>query len=548
MMDAPPGGPHSAPPPAHAAAAPGPLPAMRRACARPATQARRPRGVAVCEGPPVQEPAGARGVCAQPGQSCGGCVHGEACAQGHTSACSGRGHGGGVARRCARTLPRHGCWTCGAAARSVLDTALPPALFATKQRVRRPAPPLPLATSAPPQETDQEYCELDSKKQQDDGTTAVTAVLVGKKLVIAHVGDSRCDVPSAGPFVRSLRPTSPSSPPRLRQLHKEPNEPAPSLSGGGGALPQPGGCAAAAGHARCCCSCGLPDAHNNCRAVSVSSAERYCRAATLPWPSRKTTSRRGRTSKRASRAQASASRPAALPPLPRICLTAQGRPQGRRRGGGTGWRRVASGSQGGPKRDTTSVPTPSRRLLSSVPDWSTELLNAPPTVQAAPWCGRGRGASAACWRCPAPLATGSSSATSSRTQKSAKCCWEIVSVAGLGGAGFGWGGEGGPEGWLAGAFCSGSRRSRRRSSATLRKRFTSPPWHPLHARPAEHEVLVLASDGLWDAMSNEEATRLAQKHRASGAQAAARALAVEAYARGSVDNITALCIFFKFSS
>ena len=49
-------------------------------------------------------------------------------------------------------------------------------------------------------------------------------------------------------------------------------------------------------------------------------------------------------------------------------------------------------------------------------------------------------------------------------------------------------------------------------------------------------------------MSNEEATRLAQKHRASGAQAAARALAVEAYARGSVDNITALCIFFKFSS
>lgn len=41
------------------------------------------------------------------------------------------------------------------------------------------------------QETDEQYCELDSRQQRDDGTTAVTAVLVGKRLVVAHCGDSR---------------------------------------------------------------------------------------------------------------------------------------------------------------------------------------------------------------------------------------------------------------------------------------------------------------------------------------------------------------------
>ena len=52
---------------------------------------------------------------------------------------------------------------------------------------------------------------------------------------------------------------------------------------------------------------------------------------------------------------------------------------------------------------------------------------------------------------------------------------------------------------------------------------------------------MLASDGLWDAMHNEEATRLALKVRAQGAEAAARALVAEAYARGSQDNITGGC-------
>ena len=53
-------------------------------------------------------------------------------------------------------------------------------------------------------------------------------------------------------------------------------------------------------------------------------------------------------------------------------------------------------------------------------------------------------------------------------------------------------------------------------------------------------MLVLASDGLWDAVDNEEATQLALKWRAAGAEYAARALCMEAYARGSQDNITAV--------
>ena len=40
-------------------------------------------------------------------------------------------------------------------------------------------------------ETDQEYVELDQIGKHDDGTTAVTGVLVGQRLVMAHVGDSR---------------------------------------------------------------------------------------------------------------------------------------------------------------------------------------------------------------------------------------------------------------------------------------------------------------------------------------------------------------------
>lgn len=70
--------------------------------------------------------------------------------------------------------------------------------------------------------------------------------------------------------------------------------------------------------------------------------------------------------------------------------------------------------------------------------------------------------------------------------------------------------------------------------------LVSPPQASPCPPPAANRVLVLASDGLWDAMDNEEATRLALKWRGAGAEYAARALCMEAYARGSQDNITAV--------
>ena len=40
-------------------------------------------------------------------------------------------------------------------------------------------------------ETDQRYLSHDGNQNKDDGCTAVAAVLIGNKLVVANVGDSR---------------------------------------------------------------------------------------------------------------------------------------------------------------------------------------------------------------------------------------------------------------------------------------------------------------------------------------------------------------------
>ncbi|XP_022923113.1 probable protein phosphatase 2C 76 [Cucurbita moschata] len=56
------------------------------------------------------------------------------------------------------------------------------------------------------------------------------------------------------------------------------------------------------------------------------------------------------------------------------------------------------------------------------------------------------------------------------------------------------------------------------------------------------ELLVLASDGLWDVVRNEDAVLVAGKEE--GPEAAARKLTEAAFTRGSADNIT--CIVVKF--
>lgn len=83
-------------------------------------------------------------------------------------------------------------------------------------------------------------------------------------------------------------------------------------------------------------------------------------------------------------------------------------------------------------------------------------------------------------------------------------------------------------------------------------------------RVREDEVLILASDGLWDVMSNEEACEVARKkiliwHKKNGgnvverdhngvdpaAQAAADYLSALALQKGSNDNISVIVVDLK---
>lgn len=56
--------------------------------------------------------------------------------------------------------------------------------------------------------------------------------------------------------------------------------------------------------------------------------------------------------------------------------------------------------------------------------------------------------------------------------------------------------------------------------------------------------LILASDGLWDTFTNEEACSFIKEHL-NEPDFGAKALALQSYYRGSVDNITVLVIAFK---
>ncbi|CAE5993731.1 unnamed protein product [Arabidopsis arenosa] len=59
------------------------------------------------------------------------------------------------------------------------------------------------------------------------------------------------------------------------------------------------------------------------------------------------------------------------------------------------------------------------------------------------------------------------------------------------------------------------------------------------------EFIVIASDGLWNVLSNKDAVAIARD--ISDAETAARKLVQEAYARGSCDNITCIVIRFEVS-
>eukprot|EP00245_Coleochaete_scutata_P000991 TRINITY_DN11216_c0_g1_i1.p1 TRINITY_DN11216_c0_g1~~TRINITY_DN11216_c0_g1_i1.p1 ORF type:complete len:280 (+),score=49.72 TRINITY_DN11216_c0_g1_i1:261-1100(+) len=77
----------------------------------------------------------------------------------------------------------------------------------------------------------------------------------------------------------------------------------------------------------------------------------------------------------------------------------------------------------------------------------------------------------------------------------------------------------------------------------LLKRFVIPePEIQEEVISTEDEFLVLASDGLWDVVSNQDAVSIGQS--LSDPQEVARKLTEEAYRRGSADNIT--CVVIRF--
>lgn len=77
------------------------------------------------------------------------------------------------------------------------------------------------------------------------------------------------------------------------------------------------------------------------------------------------------------------------------------------------------------------------------------------------------------------------------------------------------------------------------------------------ARRVEDQLLLLASDGLWDVLSNQDACALALKvfqaelakgsSSRSGVKKAASSLAKTALARGSRDNITVVVVDVRLS-
>ena len=69
-----------------------------------------------------------------------------------------------------------------------------------------------------------------------------------------------------------------------------------------------------------------------------------------------------------------------------------------------------------------------------------------------------------------------------------------------------------------------------------------PELKTVDVKPGSKTVMILATDGVWDVLTNQEAVNIVMHHRAQGSNAA-RALVAEAYKRKSGDNITAVVYF-----
>lgn len=77
----------------------------------------------------------------------------------------------------------------------------------------------------------------------------------------------------------------------------------------------------------------------------------------------------------------------------------------------------------------------------------------------------------------------------------------------------------------------------------LKKFVISTPYVQEQQLTQDDEFLIMASDGVWDVVTNEDAVSLIRGM--SDAEAAAKKLSEEAFTRGSADNISCLIIRFK---
>lgn len=78
----------------------------------------------------------------------------------------------------------------------------------------------------------------------------------------------------------------------------------------------------------------------------------------------------------------------------------------------------------------------------------------------------------------------------------------------------------------------------------LKKYVVATPDLQEESLTTEDEMAILASDGLWDVISNQDAITLIKDIK--DAETAAKKLTEEAYSRGSNDNISCIVIRFKF--
>lgn len=76
----------------------------------------------------------------------------------------------------------------------------------------------------------------------------------------------------------------------------------------------------------------------------------------------------------------------------------------------------------------------------------------------------------------------------------------------------------------------------------LKQWVTCEPEVFSHIRTPGDQYLILASDGLWDVISNEEAVQIVNMNIHHSCRIAADALVQSAYNKGSTDNITAMVV------